>query len=231
MGNGVPHIVVVVFQVYFPSNWCWNIVCRLQGSLDNVRLCSPWGNEFWWRTYRLLSKHPKLVQVVTDFCFLVCCLPNSNPVFTSLLAWIFLKEKCTILDCVFTVFTLTGVILIARPPFLFGEHLGGIEGNYSNHIKGTVAAFAGDVIINSFDHQQCVLGAYTGQVEITLATRKSEAVHQVFQEDHLINHFPLSRSLLLPVRGYQRGLIELIGWNFWLYFFIWCSKSSFSIDR
>uniref|UniRef100_A0A3P9I6R2 Solute carrier family 35 member G1 n=1 Tax=Oryzias latipes TaxID=8090 RepID=A0A3P9I6R2_ORYLA len=69
----------------------------------------------------------------------------SNPVFTSLLAWIFLKEKCTILDCVFTVFTLTGVILIARPPFLFGEHLGGIEGNYSNHIKGTVAAFAGAI--------------------------------------------------------------------------------------
>ncbi|XP_041828992.1 solute carrier family 35 member G1 [Melanotaenia boesemani] len=69
----------------------------------------------------------------------------SNPVFTSLLAWIFLKEKCTIWDCVFTVFTLTGVILIARPPFLFGEHLHGIEGNYTNHVKGTIAAFAGAV--------------------------------------------------------------------------------------
>ncbi|XP_047464510.1 solute carrier family 35 member G1 [Mugil cephalus] len=69
----------------------------------------------------------------------------SNPVFTSLLAWIFLKEKCTIWDCVFTVFTLTGVILIARPPFLFGDHTRGIEGNYSNHIKGTIAAFAGAI--------------------------------------------------------------------------------------
>ncbi|XP_030610157.1 solute carrier family 35 member G1 [Archocentrus centrarchus] len=69
----------------------------------------------------------------------------SNPVFTSLLAWIFLKEKCTIWDCVFTVFTLTGVILIARPPFIFGEHLYGIEGNYTNHIKGTIAAFAGAI--------------------------------------------------------------------------------------
>ncbi len=73
-------------------------------------------------------------------------LPLSNPVFTSLLAWVFLKEKCTIWDCVFTVFTLTGVILIARPPFLFGDHLRGIEGNYTNHIKGTIAAFAGDTI-------------------------------------------------------------------------------------
>ncbi|XP_023281822.1 solute carrier family 35 member G1 [Seriola lalandi dorsalis] len=69
----------------------------------------------------------------------------SNPVFTSLLAWIFLKERCTIWDCVFTVFTITGVILIARPPFLFGGHLRGIEGNYTNHIKGTIAAFAGAI--------------------------------------------------------------------------------------
>ncbi|KAK7123078.1 hypothetical protein R3I94_020003 [Phoxinus phoxinus] len=69
----------------------------------------------------------------------------SNPVFTSLLAWIFLKERCTILDVVFTVFTLTGVILIARPPFLFGGELSGIEGDYTNHIKGTSAAFAGAV--------------------------------------------------------------------------------------
>lgn len=69
----------------------------------------------------------------------------SNPVFTALLAWIFLKERCTILDVIFTVFTLTGVILIARPPFLFGGGMAEIEGNYTNHIKGTVAAFAGAI--------------------------------------------------------------------------------------
>ncbi|XP_010746053.2 solute carrier family 35 member G1 [Larimichthys crocea] len=69
----------------------------------------------------------------------------SNPVFTSLLAWIFLKERCTIWDCVFTVFTITGVILIARPPFIFGQHLRGIEGDYTNHIKGSIAAFAGAI--------------------------------------------------------------------------------------
>ncbi|CAL9699146.1 unnamed protein product [Knipowitschia caucasica] len=69
----------------------------------------------------------------------------SNPVFTSVLAWIFLKEKCTLWDCFFTIFTLTGVILIARPPFIFGKHLSGIESNYSNHIKGAIAAFAGAI--------------------------------------------------------------------------------------
>lgn len=66
----------------------------------------------------------------------------SNPVFTSLLAWIFLKERCTIWDVIFTIFTLIGVVLIARPPFLFGGELSDIESNYSNHIKGTVAAFS-----------------------------------------------------------------------------------------
>ncbi|XP_051969088.1 solute carrier family 35 member G1-like [Xyrauchen texanus] len=69
----------------------------------------------------------------------------SNPVFTALLAWIFLKEKCTIWDFVFTAFTLTGVVLIARPPFLFGGEVPGIEGDYKNHIKGTAAAFTGAV--------------------------------------------------------------------------------------
>ncbi|XP_064806903.1 solute carrier family 35 member G1-like [Oncorhynchus masou masou] len=67
----------------------------------------------------------------------------SNPVFTALLAWIFLKEKCTIWDCVFTVFTLAGVIMIARPPFIFGARREGIEGDYTNHLKGTIAAFGG----------------------------------------------------------------------------------------
>ncbi|XP_041697431.1 solute carrier family 35 member G1 isoform X2 [Coregonus clupeaformis] len=69
----------------------------------------------------------------------------SNPVFTALLAWIFLKEKCTIWDCVFTVFTLAGVIMIARPPFIFGARIEGIEGDYTNHLKGTIAAFGGAI--------------------------------------------------------------------------------------
>ncbi|MCI4384051.1 hypothetical protein PGIGA_G00034070 [Pangasianodon gigas] len=71
----------------------------------------------------------------------------SNPVFTSLLAWIFLKERCTIWDVIFTIFTLTGVILIARPPFLFGGEISGIEGNYDNHIKGAIAAFSSAVAV------------------------------------------------------------------------------------
>ncbi|XP_061490336.1 solute carrier family 35 member G1 [Rhineura floridana] len=64
----------------------------------------------------------------------------SSPVFTSLFAWIFLKEKYSLWDLLFTLFTITGVVLIARPPFLFGSKVAGIEGNYTDHLKGTIAA-------------------------------------------------------------------------------------------
>ncbi|NXW75769.1 S35G1 protein, partial [Hirundo rustica] len=66
----------------------------------------------------------------------------TSPVFTSLLAWIFLKEKYSPWDLLFTLFAITGVILIARPPFLFGSRVTGIEGSYSDHLKGTIAALA-----------------------------------------------------------------------------------------
>ncbi|XP_054839042.1 solute carrier family 35 member G1-like [Eublepharis macularius] len=64
----------------------------------------------------------------------------SSPVFTSLLAWIFLKEKYSPWDLLFTLFTVTGVVLIARPPFLFGSKVAGTEGIYTDHLKGTIAA-------------------------------------------------------------------------------------------
>lgn len=71
----------------------------------------------------------------------------SNPVFTSLLAWIFLKERCSVWDVIFTISTLTGVVLIARPPFLFGGEISDIENNYDNHLKGTVAAFVSAIAV------------------------------------------------------------------------------------
>ncbi|XP_037996796.1 solute carrier family 35 member G1 [Motacilla alba alba] len=66
----------------------------------------------------------------------------TSPVFTSFLAWIFLKEKYSLWDLLFTLFAVAGVILIARPPFLFGSHVTGIEGSYSDHLKGIIAAIA-----------------------------------------------------------------------------------------
>ncbi|XP_016076243.1 PREDICTED: solute carrier family 35 member G1 [Miniopterus natalensis] len=64
----------------------------------------------------------------------------SCPVFTSLFACIFLKEKYSLWDALFTAFTITGVILIVRPPFLFGSNAERIGESYSDHLKGTIAS-------------------------------------------------------------------------------------------
>ncbi|XP_077206408.1 solute carrier family 35 member G1-like isoform X6 [Paroedura picta] len=73
----------------------------------------------------------------------------SSPVFTSLLAWIFLKEKYSPWDLLFTLFAITGVVLIARPPFLFGSKVAGIEGSYTDHLKGTIAALSSAICTSS----------------------------------------------------------------------------------
>ncbi|XP_059968301.1 solute carrier family 35 member G1 [Mesoplodon densirostris] len=64
----------------------------------------------------------------------------SCPVFTSIIACIFLKEKYSPWDAVFTAFTITGVILIVRPPFLFGSEVVETDKDYSVHLKGAFAA-------------------------------------------------------------------------------------------
>ncbi|XP_060048154.1 solute carrier family 35 member G1 isoform X2 [Erinaceus europaeus] len=64
----------------------------------------------------------------------------SSPVFTSIFACIFLKEKYSPWDALFTIFAITGVILIVRPPFLFHFNTTGMDRSYSVHLKGTFAA-------------------------------------------------------------------------------------------
>ncbi|XP_048362071.1 solute carrier family 35 member G1-like [Sphaerodactylus townsendi] len=73
----------------------------------------------------------------------------SSPAFTTLFAWIFLKEKCSPWDLFFVLVTITGVVLIARPPFLFGSKVSGIEGSYTDHLKGTIAALLSAISASS----------------------------------------------------------------------------------
>ncbi|XP_008563099.1 PREDICTED: solute carrier family 35 member G1 [Galeopterus variegatus] len=70
----------------------------------------------------------------------------SCPVFTSIFAWIFLKEKYSPWDALFSMFSITGVILIMRPPFLFGSNSSGMEESYSVHLKGMFAAIGHTVL-------------------------------------------------------------------------------------
>ncbi|XP_015262104.1 PREDICTED: solute carrier family 35 member G1-like [Gekko japonicus] len=73
----------------------------------------------------------------------------SSPAFTTLFAWIFLKEKYSPWDLFFVLLTITGVVLIARPPFLFGSKVAVIEGNYTDHLKGTIVALISAICASS----------------------------------------------------------------------------------
>ena len=51
------------------------------------------------------------------------------PIYTALLGHIFLKESMTKFDLIVTLLSLAGVVLIARPTFLFGSRLGESSGS------------------------------------------------------------------------------------------------------
>jgi drug/metabolite transporter (DMT)-like permease len=47
-------------------------------------------------------------------------ISTSAPVFVSILAYAFLKEKCGVLSIITAIVTLVGVIIIAKPPIITG---------------------------------------------------------------------------------------------------------------
>ncbi|XP_073816767.1 solute carrier family 35 member G1 [Musca autumnalis] len=51
----------------------------------------------------------------------------STPVFVAIFARVFLKEQCSLFNIVTIVLTLVGVVLITRPPFVFGESTASLE--------------------------------------------------------------------------------------------------------
>ncbi|XP_061399578.1 solute carrier family 35 member G1 [Musca vetustissima] len=51
----------------------------------------------------------------------------STPVFVAIFARVFLKEQCSLFNIVTIVLTLVGVVLITRPPFVFGDSAASLE--------------------------------------------------------------------------------------------------------
>lgn len=67
----------------------------------------------------------------------------SVPVFTAIFARMFLREPCGLFNVFSVVLTLIGVVLITRPPIIFGDAVDSL-GNSKEHteIWGAVAAFS-----------------------------------------------------------------------------------------
>ena len=70
----------------------------------------------------------------------------SSPIFTGIMAWIFLREKLTLLDALFLSLTIVGIVLIARPSFIF---VGLQVPQHSNVVLGVIAALTSTVSISA----------------------------------------------------------------------------------
>jgi drug/metabolite transporter (DMT)-like permease len=70
----------------------------------------------------------------------------SAPVFTSIIACIFLHERCGVFETVCILFTFAGVVLIACPPWLFGGVAPAVH--TTGNILAPLAAFGAMVIIS-----------------------------------------------------------------------------------
>lgn len=68
----------------------------------------------------------------------------SVPVFTGIFAWMFLREPCGLFNIFSVILTLIGVVLITRPPILFGNTVNalGENGGQTPEVWGAVAAFS-----------------------------------------------------------------------------------------
>ena len=107
------------------------------------------------------------------------------PVFTGLFGWLFLKEPYLPIERYSSVVSLTGVLLIARPPFLFGGAISTLDNN-------TIRSFAVAIVLLS------VIGA-------SLAYVTTRAIGQRAHPMHVILAFSwcsvIFGSLLMKIQG------------------------------
>lgn len=96
----------------------------------------------------------------------------SAPIYTSIFARIFLKERLTLVNVLFVLMSLAGVVLVARPPFLFGS-------NEAYDVKKLIGAAQSMVAALSFSVSCIVMRKLKG-TNPTVSQRDSNAL-QIFR--------------------------------------------------
>jgi drug/metabolite transporter (DMT)-like permease len=122
-GQRLPAVEIVFFRSV--------VMLLISTALVRRARLAMWGN----------NKRLLLLRGVLGFCALLCffwavtklpladvtVLHFTNPVFTAILATIFLSEKMSTREIAGLLLSLTGVLFVARPTFLFGEWAGGLN--------------------------------------------------------------------------------------------------------
>lgn len=115
-GERLPSQEIVFFRSLLVLIFAWIMIKRAG--------ISPWGNNKKWLVVRGFTGFAAL----SCFYYGVTHLPladatlimYTNPVFTAILAAIFLKESLTRMDIFGVLCSLAGVVLISEPSFIFG---------------------------------------------------------------------------------------------------------------
>ncbi|KAI3407169.1 hypothetical protein KGF56_000009 [Candida oxycetoniae] len=138
------------------------------------------------------------------------------PMFTAFLAFILLKEKYSILEGVCSLFSLGGVLLIAKPSFLFGEE--------------TSKETNGNEEIESSSSEKRILATIVGLIGVCGASCVYIVLRKIGMHAHpllSVSYFALtccivtftcilvlpSLSFVLPSNGYQWFLFLVIGFS------------------
>jgi drug/metabolite transporter (DMT)-like permease len=116
-GRRIPSQEIVLLRGVMTLVFSWAILWR--------KGVSPWGVDRW----RLFMRGVFGTVALSCFYHSICHLPmaeatviqHTNPVFTALLAAWFLSERLQPAAVVSCLFSLAGVVLIARPAALFGH--------------------------------------------------------------------------------------------------------------
>ncbi|CAM1295459.1 SLC35G1 (predicted) [Pycnogonum litorale] len=103
----------------------------------------PQVEDIWWVTLAVIFQDIWITCLVYSITFIppaeasVIC--NSSPVFTAVIACIFLNERLSFYDVVVLITSIVGVLLVAQPCFLFSTH---VHENSTERVFGICFALA-----------------------------------------------------------------------------------------
>ncbi|KAI5966386.1 uncharacterized protein KGF55_000695 [Candida pseudojiufengensis] len=138
------------------------------------------------------------------------------PMSTAFLAFIILKEKYSILEAICSIFSLGGVLLIAKPSFIFGKEIEKENG--------------GDESIESSSSEKRILATVIGLIGVLGASSVYIILRKIGMNAHpllSVSYFALtcciitfisiliipSLSFVLPQNSYQWFLFSIIGFS------------------
>jgi drug/metabolite transporter (DMT)-like permease len=142
-----------------------------------------------------------------------CALVNSYVIFVTLFARIFLKEKLTIVHLTALVITMTGIVLISQPEFLFHKHVSNIINASNQSLFNASIQSEIEAELANFEYLKIigVCSALFGSLAYTAVSLITKSLANVKAHVSVVciyaSYYGLPASLLISI------VLELMGVN------------------